>query len=299
LRTTIFFAAIGLTLTFAACCPPSRADTWSAIAEIADKDMEELSGLVASRRHPGFYYTHNDSGDSARVFVLGPDGRKVTTLILDGAHHRDWEDIAIAPGEKPGTWDVVVADIGDNKDRHPSVRLYRFPEPESFAPGAATMTVKTVATEWRYPDGPTNAEALIVHPQTGVGYIITKRNEGLPQVYRLPVPWRTTEVNLMEKVGPLVGHPEGLGLLGSVTAADLSPDGRRLIVRNYVTAFERTLPADVPSADFEKIFAATPRAIEVPPAGQAESIAYTPEADAVLTGSEGKRSTLYRVPLKE
>src|SRR5690606_12327811 len=40
------------------------------LGSVDDARLAELSGLAASRRHPGLFYAHNDSGDVARVFVL-------------------------------------------------------------------------------------------------------------------------------------------------------------------------------------------------------------------------------------
>jgi len=42
-------------------------------AVVTDKRMDELSGLIVSRRQPGILYVHNDSGDSSRFFAIGTD----------------------------------------------------------------------------------------------------------------------------------------------------------------------------------------------------------------------------------
>ena len=40
--------------------------------------LEEMSGIVPSRRYPGIFWVHNDSGDEARLFAIRADG-SVTT----------------------------------------------------------------------------------------------------------------------------------------------------------------------------------------------------------------------------
>ena len=40
------------------------------LGRLDDPSLDELSGMAASRRHPGLYYAHNDSGDGARIYVL-------------------------------------------------------------------------------------------------------------------------------------------------------------------------------------------------------------------------------------
>ena len=57
------------------------------------------------------------SGDSARVFLVDRDGRTRLTIKLKGATAVDYEDISLAPGEKAGTFDVCVADIGRQQGR--------------------------------------------------------------------------------------------------------------------------------------------------------------------------------------
>jgi len=45
--------------------------------EINEDDVDEASGLAAGRRTRGILFTHNDSGDSARIFAFFDDGEPV------------------------------------------------------------------------------------------------------------------------------------------------------------------------------------------------------------------------------
>ncbi len=56
---------------------------------MSSPSIDESSGLSASRAHRGVLYTHNDSGDSARVFAVREDGTLVgmtlpTTILVVG-----------------------------------------------------------------------------------------------------------------------------------------------------------------------------------------------------------------------
>ena len=64
-----------------------------------DPRITESSGL-ASASTPGVVYTHNDSGDAARFFAVGPDGRTRTVYTVPGVQVRDWEDMARGPDER-------------------------------------------------------------------------------------------------------------------------------------------------------------------------------------------------------
>lgn len=63
---------------------------------VPDIQINEASGLAASRLHPGVLYTHNDSGDRARIFALdSEDGRMLAQYQVLPADHHDWEDMAV------------------------------------------------------------------------------------------------------------------------------------------------------------------------------------------------------------
>lgn len=296
-----------------ASAPVCRYGDPTVVCEIRDERIVEASGLAASRRHPGLYYTHNDSGGAAEVYLVGDDGRTRLTIVLDGAENVDWEDIAIAPGQA-GDRDVCVADIGDNKARRREIAVYRFPEPATLgsddgarappdhAPGQhPTMRVKPDRFRLRYPDGAYDAESFAVHPQTGDGYILTKTLDGRPRVYKLPAPWAPRES------APGVGHDlivlTYLGLLqidaqpapACLTAADISPDGRRLVARSYVCGWEWRLAEAVPRAEFDRIFRSDPRMIRLASEPQGEAIAYTPDGRALRTISEKRPTRMYEV----
>ena len=56
--------------------------------------IPEASGIVKSRRHPGIFWVHNDSGNAPLLFAIRADGQIVRQFRLD-VPNIDWEDIAI------------------------------------------------------------------------------------------------------------------------------------------------------------------------------------------------------------
>jgi hypothetical protein len=79
---------------------------------LANKKITESSGLAASRRTAGVFWTHNDSGDKPSLYAFDLRGRDLGTWQIQGAAGRDWEDMAsFSLGGKP--W-LLVADTGDN-----------------------------------------------------------------------------------------------------------------------------------------------------------------------------------------
>ena len=264
------------------------------ITELRDRRIVEASGIVASRRTPGLFYIHNDSGDAARVFLVNREGETVVTLTLSGARHRDYEDIAIAPGAAPGTFDVCVADIGDNAAQRDEVAIYRFGEVDATAVSSA-VDVETTAYRFRYEDGPHNAEGFVVHPTTGDGYVLTKREDGRSDVYVLVAPWDANELVIVSRIASLRFPPGVPPIATMVTGADLSADGQRLATRSYVGGWEWTLAPDAGALTFASIFDSPPSGLRLALELQGEAIAYAPDGEALLTVSEHTPTPLHEI----
>jgi len=222
---------------------------WSAVSDeflpgrragIVKSDLvREASGIVASRKNPGVLWVHNDSGDAARLFAIDAEGKFLGVCNVAGARARDWEDIAVGPGPDPNRHYLYIGDIGDNQGKYPEVTVYRVPEPRVGAASPfGTMTSGPAdAIVLMYPDGPRDAETLLVDPLTRDIYIISKR-EMLSKVYLAAWPQATTQRTEMKRVALL---PWGFAVAG-----DVSPDGRRVIVRGILNASLWDRPAGAP-----------------------------------------------------
>ena len=275
----------------------ARYGTPDEVAVVEDERLPEISGIVASRRHKGFFYVHNDSGNAPEVFLIDRAGTVRGLFLLAGATNVDWEDIAVAPGED-GAFDVCVADIGDNRQRRAEIVVYRFPEPALPSAVADVIQVRPEAFRLHYPDGAHNAEAFVVEPHTGDGYIITKEQSGEAQVYRLPHPWSASQTTKLEHVGAL-RFPAAAPIETMVTAADVSPDGRRLVTRSYLAGWEWLLPENAENRAFRRIFAEKPARVILAGELQAEAIAYSVDGRCLLTISEQLPSALNEARLVE
>lgn len=272
--------------------PQEYADVPVVVTTLKDVRIGEASGIVASRRHPGCFYVHNDSGDEPRVFLVDRQGETRATIRLKGARSVDCEDIALAPGRDEGTFDVCLADIGDNNGRHANVHIYRFPEVALPERARATLSVEPVTYRLRYAEGPVNAEAFAVHPQTGDGYIFTKCLDGRGSaVYKLPAPWDAAHETVLRKVAEL-NLPPALVPMRVVTAADIRPDGQRLAIRCYGAGWEWRLS---PDATFEQLCGASPIQLTLAPERQGEAICYSVDGSALLTIGEGRMPALWEL----
>ena len=102
----------------------------SVSGNLQQSKLKESSGLALSRKNPGVFFSHNDSGGKPRVFAFDAKGKGLGTFILDGATNVDWEDIAAAPCPD-GSPCLYVADVGDNNFQRREIAIYRFKEPKA------------------------------------------------------------------------------------------------------------------------------------------------------------------------
>lgn len=250
----------------------------------------ELSGLAASRVSADVLYAHNDSGDSARFFAISSiDAHLLATFTLDGGTNVDWEDVAVGPC--PSGSCVYLGDIGDNDRSRDGYAVYRVAEPAQISTSAALPFERFA---FKYPGGAKhNAESLAVHPVTGRVYVITKESLGVvSQVFRFPQPMNAGAIATLVKVSDL---SVPVGLDSQVTAADIDPCGKALLVRLYNRLVELRLPDG--ESDFETIFTQPP--VQVPFADEAlgEAVAFAPDGRSYFLAGERLQAEapLYRV----
>lgn len=236
-----------------------------------DSRITESSGLAPSPTRQDIVYTHNDSGSRPRFFAVGLDGQTRATFTLAGASARDWEGMAASTDPTTGEGVLWFADIGDNLEgAWPDISVYKVKEPKNIV----NATLQATRYRFRYEDGGHNAEGVMVDPRTGRLYIVTKRFSGA--IYEAPKKLRTDRTNVLHRVGsaPIMA-----------TDAAFAPDGSSFVIRTYFSASVYRAPGQ---------FVAK---VTMPSLHQAESIAYTRDGAALLTGSEGVNSPVYRVPL--
>ncbi|MBL7222970.1 MAG: hypothetical protein ISS72_03880 [Candidatus Brocadiae bacterium] len=261
------------------------------IATLADKRVRESSGLACSRRTPGVFWTHNDSGDEPVLYAFDHTGRHLATLRVQEARARDWEDMAsFRVGAEPF---LLAADVGDNGSTRAYCTLYVVPEPVlDPAKPAATLTARPAQViRFSYEHGPANCESVAVDPTTRTVLLATKQARGASRVYALPLPDApTNEVAVARHVATV--------RLPITTAMDVSPDGRRAMILTYGDAYEFSRGS---GETWAQAFANPPRRIAMPRRRQGESICYGHDGRTLYLTSESKKlpTPLFEVPVVE
>lgn len=238
-------------------------------------DLDGASGMVASRSMEGVFWVNNDraGAEPNTVFAIDADGYELAriTFVLSGGNPTvpgdfvDLEDIAIGPGPDTTADYLYIADTGDNDRNRSEVAVYRFEEPQ-FDPGGATDEIFISESEL---DGQRftyqqfadpnktqarDAEGIFVDPEGGDLYIFEKGTHSLTQlgeglgteplyslVYMIPRPklfygGSLRTANIVTYIQHRYGN-QSSGEGAKITAADISHDGRLIVVRNGESSF--------------------------------------------------------------
>ncbi len=265
------------------------------IGSIADPEIDESSGLIASKCQPDVFWTHNDSGDDAFIYAMNKSGVKLGTWIVPGAQNIDWEDIA-GYKDAAGKCFIYIGEIGDNQAKRAEHAIYRVREPRVTAQDAnasrhrPSQADETEIMRFTYPDGNHDAETLLVDPKTAEIYVMTKRSSGPAGVYRLGAKFDSDQTVKAKKVADvsLPAIPSGF-----VTGGDISPDGRRVIISDYSAGYEFTLPEG--AASFDEIWKQQPEVVDLGRRRVGESACYSPDGDTIYASSEGKGAPIYEI----
>ena len=257
---------------------------------LQNSSIDEASGIACSRRNPGILWTHNDSGDKSRIFAIGVDGSYLGEFILEGVKARDWEDIAIGPGPEDGESYLYIGEIGDNMGRHPDKAIYRFPEPVIDSTGLHSQGSITNfdVISFRYPDGPRDAETVIVDPLTRDIYIVSKREKNV-RVYRASWPQPTDREYELEFLTTID--------ITAINGGDVSFSGTGILLKNYTTLYYWPRNPDLP---LWRAFEQPPRLLPYTMEPQGEAVCWDSAGTGYYTLSEKRGSSpvhLYYYPL--
>ncbi|GGZ35849.1 hypothetical protein GCM10007049_31410 [Echinicola pacifica] len=235
------------------------------------KILDEASGLASSKVFDNLIYTHNDSDGAPVVYKIDSLGQSKGAITLSGIYNRDWEDIAVGPNATGDKSIIYVGEIGDNQGRYPSIKLYSFEEPHSEE---GDVELIPHVTEMVYPDGPRDAETLMVDPWDGEVYIISKRDSS-NVLFRVPTTHNDQEKVTLEKVLTL---PVTMSVAG-----DISPDGTEIILKNYWVVYHW---ARLPGQSLKEAMSAPPVQLPYLPEPQGEALTFAFDGKSYFSLSE-------------
>lgn len=239
--------------------PAERCEAWvrpQVLEQLPHGDLLEASGLALGRRTGEVLWSHNDSGDTARLFAIDAhSGADLGVVRLTGGAAVDVEDIAAARCPQPlDDWCLWVADTGDNLGNREDAAIWVVPEPAAPGAGATAEAAVAVRVPVRYPGGPVDVEALVVAPAGGAAWLFEKGGDAeATRIFEVAGPFEDNVPVEAKVVGHFVaqGMPVPLGRL--ITGADLSPQGHQLLLRSYTGTWAYDLVEGQTPADLGQI----------------------------------------------
>lgn len=252
--------------------PASSSPAPTPLFHLQDGEIDEASGMARSFRHDDVWWVTNDSGDGARIFAVDAAGATLGTVDYTEPV-RDVEAMAAAPGPDGEGW-LYVADIGDNLNRRDVLTVYRLPEPQP-----ANGRVDADPFPLEYSDGPHDAEALAVHPESGRFVVVTKSSPGAIYATTGSPSVGVTTVLHRRAQGPVLA-----------TDAVFSDDGSTLFVRTLVSVIAYSWP-DLTHRGTVPVPLRAPDGTPL----QGETVALGGTTDTLLVGSEGEYSPVYEI----
>lgn len=226
---------------------------------IRDNRITESSGLTRDTAGNRFW-TINDEGST--VYALSSSG-EVTGSFTFRAETVDPEAVTMLDNR------LYVADIGDNDEQRDQIAVYYFDNPSTTG---GVVTYKS--WDFRYADGPHNAETLLVN-SAGRLFVVTKGSKGA--VYAAPRDPVTAGVNVLTKVGK---------------APKQVTDGVFLDDDDQIALLTKTKVEVIDADSYDKV--ASEPMTEQP---QPESLTRTLDGKQLLVGSEGKNSKVLSMPV--
>lgn len=240
---------------------------------LSDPQMDEISGIVSTTGISDHLWAHNDNGDKARLFLINLRGELIQTVTLDGVKNRDWEDIASFKDTHNGKTHLYIGDIGDNDAKYSFCQVHIIEEP-AYKPSSLPTIVTPIKTiTYTYPDGPRDAETLMVDPQNGDIYIITKREQKVG-IYKIAYPYQSGSI-VATKLAELPYK--------YIVGGDIARDRSAMIIKDYEKIYYFSLSTN------QKIDEALLTTPYLPPyfiEPQGESIAWASDSKTFYTLSE-------------
>jgi len=312
----------------------------SRLGSIEDKSVSESSGL-ATAAAAGCFWTINDSGNPAELFLFDSTGQKLAQVKLKNAKNKDWEACAsfTLSGQRWG----LVADVGDNQRLRDAHQLYFFRDPtdsvaafeKNAKPGFSEKdfkklkSVSALPIEFIYqtnrPAKPSNeaasvdepvlirqdCEAVAVDPSTlDIWFVekvhLNRDRKVVPGVFVLPMPKSQLATHagdlsaaaaaIQESAVQPVARRIGSFPVRYVSGMSFSPDGKKLIIRNYLTAHLFVRPSD--KTWQQTVIQQKPTIVALPLQSQGEAICFTEDSQSVIVTSEGVRQRIWKIDLQ-
>lgn len=242
---------------------------------LINKPLREISGIVCGIKNNNWVYVHEDSGNDNEIYIYSKNGRYQGYINLFGIKNNDWEDIAIGPGPIEGEIYIYIADFGDNNAVRKNINILRFIEPDlsTLDSNFKHEVYEYDIIEFEYPDGPRDAEALMINPKNKDLIIVTKR-EANCHVYSLTYPQEVQKKNIAKFHGKLP--------FKRILSGDINRNGTQILLKDEGAIYLW----NIKNNPIETLFKQIPKKVSYSPEVQGEAISWEEDGKGYIHISE-------------
>jgi hypothetical protein len=271
------------------------------LGDIENPSLKEASGLAASRVNPGFFWSHNDSGEPNKLFCFDEKGKGLREFELEGAVNVDWEEMAIV-GESGGSATIYVADFGDNDALRSDYTIYWCKEPVVTA-NVSNKITSVNSLKFTLPDGARDMECMLIDQKTKDIFIISKR-ENKKRLYKIPAVnvsnGARIQAEFVEELTfsiPIIDDVR-VKSVNFISGGTVSADNSEILVKNYLEMYywKRSSGETIPSALKRPPVKVTYAGINSDLTGQenqGEAVTFAANGSGYYTLGEGVNARLY------
>jgi hypothetical protein len=201
-------------------CPLEASNPLRPYATIEALAIRECSGIAKSKRFENVFWVHNDSASGSDLYAIDRSG-KLLSIIPTSIPNTDWEDIAI-----DNAGNLLIGDFGNFSNTRRNLAIHSFAEPDpskNYGDVAYQSFLFAYPDQNKFPPKKRLFDCEALFWADGNLFLLTKSlGDTLTRLYRFNK-LEENELNTPERIGIFdIGPP--------VTAADASPDGKRLAV---------------------------------------------------------------------
>ncbi|XP_046349948.2 uncharacterized protein LOC124130936 [Haliotis rufescens] len=247
---------------------------------------EDISGICASRQHPGvFYYIRagnkNEKGESI-IYAYDTNKRSIIVEISLDAVNTDWEDIACGPCDSDGFGHCIYVSDTGHTGEGPSNLIYKVQEPEEVIQGRKLSLGEDEIEVIGFESTLKNSKTLMVSPRGRIFLMDSSRQ-----------PRGLYEIDEYEAKHLFnVALPNGNSYEGP-SGGDISVDGKGFLIKFKEEVFYWYVDAE---EDMEKVLTDSKQSMQLPYWTETfgESVAWSLDGASYFTVSAGCNEPLYR-----
>lgn len=185
--------------------------------------LDEVSGIAMAA--DSLVWVIEDRGNPDNLYQVDFKGNLLRDIDIENGANEDWEDLT-----RDSIGNIYIADTGNNNLKSQKFVIYKIPSPADNK----ADDIEAIQIDYVYPGGDEgesyDSEALFYHK--GWLFIVTKNRRrpftGESRLFRIPARKGKWTAELIREFTTCDTRR-----LCEVTAADMSPDGRKLALLGY------------------------------------------------------------------